>query len=102
MGEGKVRRYISECCELCWIMVLTKPQLKFHPVAFRQFCDRNGSASTIYDIDEGHRLWTGSNTMGKDVKTVFFAFPAVTQGHFSEQHKELVIMKGTVFVHHDA
>ena len=94
--EKALRRYISECCELSWIMLLTKPQLKFYPEKFQ-----NDLTQTIYDHNAGHQLWTGSNTRN-DAKIAFFRFPAVAQGHFSMKNKTLFVLKGNVFVHYDA
>jgi len=85
----KVEMYIEKCCELSWIMILTKPQLRW------SICDGD------YEERDGHHLWTGSKVQCGAARIVFCSFPAVAQVHFSIADKEIVISKGEVFAHHD-
>jgi len=86
--ERSLRKYVEKSCELSWIMILTKPAMRFQ-------VDEG-----VYDKNIGHALRTGSNDDDR-AEILFYGFPAVAQAHFSIPDKELLIVKGEVFVHHD-
>ena len=99
-----LKKYLLDACEICWIMILTKPQLNFYPKGsdknngFRMFVN-NKNNEYLYNAKDKHDLCTGSKT--KNAKIVFFSVPAITQKHFTQKSKHLEIIKGTLFAHND-
>ena len=95
-----LRVYISKCIEICWVMILMKPQLSFHPTSFRAVYDDKRGGSE-YHLSEKHHLWTGSKTQ-EGAKTVYFSVPAIMQGHLLQKDKGLQVVPGQLFVHNDS
>ena len=81
--------YVKKSCELAWIMILTKPRMKW------------ALFDGMFDENAGHELRTGSRTEEDSAQIVFWGFPAVSQAHFSIEGKDILIMKGELFAHHD-
>eukprot|EP00483_Globobulimina_turgida_P009782 UN09801 len=97
--EKGMKDYIFKCCEICWIMILTKPELTFYPSSFRMFVEHEEN-EYFYNEKDKHDLWTGSKTKN-GAKIVFFAIPAIVQSHFLHKKQKMHIIKGTLFAHND-
>ena len=97
------RVFIEKGCEIAWIMILSKPEMSFFPESFRQFYGGDGDGDGTeeeQDAGGGHDLWPGSSEES-EARAVFFATPAILQRHFADKDKQLQIIKGKLFAHHD-
>ena len=92
LNEKKLKRYIKECAEICWIMILMKPELSFHPTSFRSV--------HRYNERDKHDLWEGSKTKN-GAQTVYFAVPAILQKHLVNKENVLQVLPGQLFAHND-
>lgn len=99
LNENKLKKYIKECAEICWIMILMKPELSFHPAAFRAIYD-DQKEDHRYDEKEKHDLWEGSKTKN-GAKTIYFSVPAISQRHLVDKEKSLQVLPGQLFAHND-
>eukprot|EP00485_Elphidium_margaritaceum_P018827 CAMPEP_0202734424 /NCGR_PEP_ID=MMETSP1385-20130828/188675_1 /ASSEMBLY_ACC=CAM_ASM_000861 /TAXON_ID=933848 /ORGANISM="Elphidium margaritaceum" /LENGTH=467 /DNA_ID=CAMNT_0049400785 /DNA_START=329 /DNA_END=1732 /DNA_ORIENTATION=- len=103
MIKKQIEKSIRQALEICWIMILTKPQMEFYPSSFRMFAGQKESISMLYNKKQKHELWTGSKT-NDNAKMVYFAVPAVVQTRpsSSKQHQQqLLVVEGQAFVHNN-
>ena len=97
--QQKLKSYISKSAEMCWIMILMKPELSFSPTSFRAIYD-DEKEDDRYDEKEKHDLWTGSKTKS-GAKTIYFAVPAISQRHLVDKEVALQVLPGQLFAHND-
>jgi len=95
----QIKTYIMKCCEICWIMILTKPTLSFYPSSFRELYGPAIDGNPYDETSEKHDLWTGSKTEG--AKIAYFAVPAILQQHLLNKEKALSVVPGQLFAHND-
>lgn len=94
--DRKIKGYIWKACEICWIMILMKPELTFFPSSFDHFKNKK----IPYSRYEKHDLWTGSKTKNK-ARILFFALPSFVQKHILNSEQQLHVIKGRFFSHND-
>lgn len=95
----QLKSCILKCAEICWIMILMKPELSFYPHSFRALYD-DEKEDHQYDESKKHDLWTGSKTKN-GAKIVYFSVPAISQKHLLQKDKSLQILPGQLFAHND-
>merc|ERR1712217_98303 len=96
----QLKSYISKCAEICWIMLLMKPELSFYPNSFRAIYD-DETGDDQYDESKKHDLWTGSKTKN-GAKIIYFSIPSISQPHLLQKDKSLQILPGQLFAHNDS
>ena len=93
-----LKTYIKECAEICWIMILMKPELSFYPTSFRAIYD-DEKEDYQYDETEKHDLREGSKTEN-GAKIIYFAVPTILKRN-PEDKETVRVLSGQPFVHND-